>query len=122
MTAEIDAARYHRSELQQPYPHKDSEAWGQFVRYIELGADGYAFRQVDEYANGYLSRYDRMHWDDQFGTLADFRFGPKWVEHWGQPTAISRAEFEDKWRRAAESPAMALKQPPPPKPPPWIAA
>ena len=122
MTGDIDAARYLRSTLQGPHPFKDSEAWGHFVRYIELGDDGYALRQVDEYANGYLSRYDRTHWDDQFGMLADFQYGPKWLEHWGQPVAIARAEFEDKWRRAAESPAMALKQPSPLKPPPWIAA
>src|SRR5262245_41524291 len=110
MAADIARFRYSRSEAQGPYEYKDAESRGRFVRYVELGDDGYARRQVDEYENGYLSRYDRTHWDDQFGTLANFRFGEAWIRHWGAPIVITQAEFEDKWRRAGSSPAMALKR------------
>ena len=92
------------------------------MRYIELGDDGYAMRQVDEFENGYLTRYDRNHWYDQYGSLADFHFGPAWVEHWGSPSVISSREFEDKWARASKSPVVAMKQPSPQSPPPWLRA
>jgi len=117
---DIATVRFQRSPVQNAYPYKDSEAWGTFVRYIELSDDGYVLRQVDEYANGYLSRYDRAHWDDQFGTLAPFRFGERWVQNWGAPLVITQQEFETKWTRAGASPVMSLKQPSPQTPPPWI--
>ena len=60
MSVSIPNARYHRSPIQKPYPYKESEAWGKFVRDVELGDDGFALRHVDEYENGYLSRYGRM--------------------------------------------------------------
>jgi hypothetical protein len=122
MSADIARFRYSRSEPQGAYEYKDTESWGRFVRYIELGDDGYATRQVDEYENGYLSRYDRTHWDDQFGTLANFRFGEAWIRHWGTPIAITQVEFEDKWRRAGSSPAMAVKRSLSEAPPPWVKA
>jgi hypothetical protein len=117
-----DAAqfRYHRSPPQAPYEYRESAAWGSIVRYVELGDDGYALRQIDEFQNGYLSRYDRTHWDDQFGTLADLRFGEPWIKTWGTPIVISQREFEEKWASAGMSIASRLKTPSPPTPPPWI--
>jgi hypothetical protein len=108
--------------VQNPYPLKDAESWGTFVRYIEFGDDGFALRQVDEYENGNLCRYDRSHWDDQFGTLANFRFGPLWIQHWGTPLVITAQEFEDKWAKAGVSPVLDIRNPPPRDPPPWIRA
>ena len=122
MATDIARFRYHRSRTQDPYPYKESESWGSFVRYIELGDDGYAMRQVDEYQNGYLSRYDRAHWDDQFGTLANFRFGEAWIQHWGTPEVITQREFEDKWTRATASPVMAMKHALSQSSPPWVKA
>jgi hypothetical protein len=120
MSGASNSFRYHRSPIQDPYPYKDSEQWGTFVRYVELGDDGFAIRQVDEFENGNLSRYDRAHWDDQFGTLANFRFGEAWIQHWGTPHVITRQEFEEKWARAVASPLTHMKQAPPQSPPPWI--
>jgi hypothetical protein len=120
MALDISKFRFHRSPPQERHEHKDSESWGSFIRYVELGDDGYAIRQVDEYKNGYLSRYDREHWDDQFGTLADMRFGDKWVQHWGVPSSITRQEFEEKWTKAGESSAAALKNASPQASPPWL--
>ena len=120
MTADLSVFRYHRSPARAPYDLKKAAGWGTFVRYIELHDDGFALRQVDEYANGYLSHYDRSHWDDQFGTLADFRFGEAWIKAWGTPDAITRSEFEEKWTAALGSPVACLKTEPPSPQPPWL--
>jgi hypothetical protein len=100
---------YAKSPPQGAYESKQSVDWGGFVRYIEFGDDAFALRQVDVFANGYLTRYDRIHWEDQFGTLADFRFGKTAVRHWGEPLLVTREEFESKWSEAATSPPNALK-------------
>jgi hypothetical protein len=118
--SEIAAVRYHVSPVQDPYSFKDSESWGTFVRYIELADDAFVLRQVDEFANGYLTRYDRIHWDDQFGSLADFRFDELWISHWGQPVLITLSEFERKWTLAGSSPPMAQRNRSPQSQPPWI--
>jgi hypothetical protein len=113
--------RYTRSSTQKPYALKAAREWGEFVRYIEFGGDNFALRQVDEFANGFLVRFDRVHWDDQFGTLADFRLGKRWVEHWGEPDYIDEELFEAKWRAAEESYPFALRRSAFDGPPPWIA-
>jgi hypothetical protein len=120
MPTDIDAVRYQRSPPQSAYEFKDSFQWGASTRYIELGDDGFVLRQVDEYENGYLTRYDRVHWDDQFGTLADFRYGKKWIEHWGAPNVITRGEFDAKWTNAAVSPPFSTRRATSKDPPPWI--
>ena len=120
MPRDLDTFRYHRSPIQAPYELKHATAWGTFVRYVELGDDGFATRQVDEYANGNLTRYDRTHWDDQYGTLASLRFGKAWLQHWGKPVVITRDEFERKWVEAAKSGVSGLQLPSPSGPPPWL--
>lgn len=120
MADTISDMRYLRSPANPPYEQKASVEWGGFVRYIELGDDSFALRQVDEYENGNLVRYDREHWEDQFGTLADFRFGAKWVETWGPPTGITPQEFEAKWRQAIQSETRMPKRKAKSGPPPWI--
>ncbi|MGA7829099.1 MAG: hypothetical protein WCA04_15685 [Geobacteraceae bacterium] len=111
---------YLKSPLQQAHKLKDSFEWGGFIRYIEIGEDGFAFRQVDEYENGYLTRYDRNHWEDRFGTLADFRYGETWRKHWRESDFIEAAQFEQKWIQAGTSPPFATRQPSPSSSPPWI--
>ncbi len=121
MSYDLEEFRYHRSATQEPYDYKDSHDWGTFVRYIELGDDGFAMRQVDEYRTGQLCRYDRAHWDDQFGTLASLRFGEAWLDHWGTPIVITRNEFEEKWASASESMSGQLKGLSSAKLPPWLS-
>ena len=57
-------------------------AWGKFTRYLEIGLDRYATRQVDWFENGYALRYDRDHYVDEFGTLADLRYSGNWTRWW----------------------------------------
>ena len=120
MVKTIDELRYHRSPPQPRNEFKESVEWGGFIRYVEFGDDAFASRQVDEYENGYLVRYDREHWDDQFGTLADFRYGKTWVKHWGEPHAITREEFELKWDAAEKSPPYKWRRADHRGQPPWI--
>ena len=120
MQSDVAAFRYLRSSVQAPYEYKDAYHWGAFTRYLEITADGFASRQVDEYANGYLSRYDRVHWDDQFGTLASLRFSEAWTREWGLPITVARTEFEARWEAASRSIVARLKSPSPNNPPPWL--
>lgn len=111
---------YVISPRQEPYSLKEAFNWGCFVSYTEYAEDGFARRSVNEYENGYLTRYDRVHWDDQFGTLPDFRFGEKWKENWGEPKLIEKSTFEIKWLAAEKSAPYKLRNSSPSKPCIWI--
>lgn len=78
--------------------------WGVLERFLELGTDLYAVRQVDVFANGRLLAYDRSHWVDEYGMLADGRVcrndilgrAPKTKE-------ISESDFQSMWLEAITS-------------------
>jgi hypothetical protein len=104
-------------------------SWGEFERHLEIGDDLYAVRHVDVFANGYALRYDRVHWVDDFGVLADAPYDrDKWMEWWGRPPIeISSQEFEDTWTVAGESPATRMQaarawMPEAGSAPPWLSA
>ena len=120
MPVNIQDVRYQKGSPERMPEYVASHDWGTFIRYLEFGNDCFATRQVDAYENGYLARYDREHWYDQFGSLADFRFGDLWIKHWGQHYVITREDFELKWNEADSSPSISLRNPSPTKPPPWI--
>jgi hypothetical protein len=80
-------------------------SWGRFTRYLDVGADLHALRHVDEYENGARLSYDRRHWVDGFGMLADARVrrgDPRQLH--GPVREISAAEFEPVWKAARRSP------------------
>jgi hypothetical protein len=83
--------------------------WGKFTRYLEIGADRYATRQVDRFENGYALRYDREHYIDEFGTLADLRYSSKWKRWWPNSQLIDAATFERVWADAAHNAAASLQ-------------
>ncbi len=113
---------YIKSLEQAAYSLKDSYEWGKFVIYIEFGDDNFATRSVQVYKNGYITRYDREHWEDQFGSLPDFRFGKTWIEHWGNPNEISQNQFEQKWQSAEFSIPFKQRNRSPEEPCLWIQA
>jgi hypothetical protein len=80
--------------------------WGEFVRYLEVGDDQYAVRQVELFDNGNVLRYDRAHWCDDFGQLLGLRFSrkPKWAANFPGAELIAATEFERVWRAARRSP------------------
>jgi len=120
MVRKMNTVFYDRSDPQSPHDFTESAEWGKFIRYIEFADDGFALRQVDEYENGYLVRYDRKYWNDHFGALADFRYGKTWVKHWREPHIITREEFQLKWDAAEKSPPFKWRRVDDPGPPPWI--
>jgi hypothetical protein len=87
--------------------HRDSLAadWGECVRYVEIGDDRYAVRQVEVYSDGRVLRYDRSHWCDRFGQLFGCLFSHKQKAIAGRlrAEAIEANEFERAWRGALDS-------------------
>src|SRR5687768_1456272 len=83
--------------------------WGKMTRYLEVGHDQYALRQVEMFENGNVLRYDRSHWCDAFGQLFGLRFSrqPKWAAFFPGGGSIESAEFERVWRAAQRSPQWA---------------
>ncbi len=93
----------HEKATDQQYPDWDSKsAWGSFTRFLEYGDDGFPVRHVDMFANGNALRYDRTHWIDKFGVLADAH-----RRVWGPAEPITELEFAEAWEFAGESVAHA---------------
>jgi hypothetical protein len=88
--------------------HSDSLAvdWGECVRYVEIADDRYASRQVEDYGDGRVLKYDRTHWCDRFGQLVGCVFSNKQKAIAGRLGAevIEAKEFESAWRGALRSP------------------
>ena len=47
------------------------DSWGASNWYFEIGDDGYAVRQLEQYDSGAVLKYDETHLNDEFGGLAD---------------------------------------------------
>jgi hypothetical protein len=96
--------------INQTSDHTHLASWGRFTRYIEIGDDLYATRHVDSYVNGNSLSYDRSHWIDDYGMLADMRYDEKkWTRWWGPQREISAEDFESVWREATSSPLRVMQ-------------
>ena len=96
------------AEGQGPRTCDPVRSWGLFIRYLEIGDDLYAVRHVDVFANGHALRYDRVHWVDDYGMLADMRYSSKWKKWWPS-LLVEPAEFEEVWCAAETSPVRPLQ-------------
>ena len=87
--------------------HRDSLAagWGACQRFVEIGDDRHATRQIEDYGKGRVLRYDRSHWCDQFGQLFGCLFSrkPKAIKIRSGAEVIDRQTFERVWRAALGS-------------------
>jgi len=100
----------HKLHNQGPLESEPLRSWGPFTRYLEIGADKYATRQIDVFENAYALRYDRIHWVDDLGMLADSRYRPKtWERWWGPSISVTEEEFEQVWRSVESSPVWRLQ-------------
>lgn len=79
-------------------------SWGTLTRYLEVGEDHRATRHIDVWENGRILSYDRDHWIDEFGMLADGISDPTLkLPDWIEVCTIPRKQFETVWRQARSS-------------------
>lgn len=91
-------------------PEHPTTEWGAFVRFLEIGDDGYASRQVDVFLNGCALMYDRELWMDEDSMLADMKYNEeKWAQSWGRCQEITRELFEVEWEFAEAAPNQPQK-------------
>lgn len=83
-----------------------SEGWGDSMRYVEVGDDQHATRQVEQFANGNMLRYDRTHWCDDYAMLLPIMFSrkAKWRSFFPGAEDVTAAEFESIWQQSKQSP------------------
>jgi hypothetical protein len=98
--------RYFKERGRCLHPDSLAADWGDCVRYVEIGDDRYAVRQVEVYSDGRVLRYDLSHWCDKFGQLFGCLFShkPKAIESRQSAETIDANEFERAWRDALDSP------------------
>lgn len=108
-TRHLAAPLYDMTSNQGRLAGLPGSTWGPFTRYLEIGVDRYATRQVDWFANGYALRYDRDHYTDEFGTLADLRYSWKWKRWWPRSQVIDASAFERIWSSAARTDGASLQ-------------
>jgi hypothetical protein len=102
--------RFEKALEQGPLQPGPVAEWGRFTRYIEVGADGFAVRHIDAFECGQMLRYDRVHWVDAFGMLADAHIGRtvSRSRRW-RILAIEALEFEAEWEKAGRFPQRQLQ-------------
>jgi hypothetical protein len=49
----------------------DYDSWGRSVWYFEIDEQGVPARQIEQYENGPVLKYDANHREDQYGGLGD---------------------------------------------------
>ena len=101
---------YDRTPDQEVLAGRLAASWGKFTRFLEVGPDRYATRQVDVFENGHALRYDRIHYIDEYGALADLRYTAKWQRWWPNSERIDQSEFERIWAGAASNMASLLQE------------
>ena len=82
------------------WQHYDSEGWGACLRFVEVGDDQLARRQIEVYDSGEILVYERKHARDRFGQLMGLRFSKKdkWRDHFEEVESLSEQEFERAWK------------------------
>ena len=69
------------------------DSWGASTWYFEVGDDGYAVRQLDQYDGGAILKFDETHVDDEFGALGE---KPLDLEDFA-PFETDQTTFENAW-------------------------
>lgn len=94
---------YLKARIVQRYPPMCE--WGGAIRYLEIGDDHYANRQVDIFENGNSLRYDRERWSDNCDSIGGMKYDAvKWLKWWGPDEKIAATEFETAWSLAEMAP------------------
>lgn len=85
-----------------------SNEWGSFTFFIEV-EDQHVVRQVNQYENEKIVRYDRLHWCDRFGFMYAGKFSRKQKAGNGM-TKITCHDFARIWDRALAEAAWSEQQ------------
>lgn len=67
--------------------------WGTCMYYFETDDLGWPMRQIEEYQNGVVSKYDRNKIQDKFGALADQQLELEEFDKY----EIEESEFQRMW-------------------------
>ena len=95
MTAEM---RYFSGKRQSYGISLLSSTWGEFAYFIEID-DQLVTRQVNQFANGTILRYDQRHWCDSFGFMFIGKFSRK-QKAGRKMQHLTRKEFDKIWKKA----------------------
>ena len=105
------ASYFSKIHNQGPLNYGLTESWGIFTRYFEVGDDLRSLRHIDVYENGNMLAYDREHWVDDFGMLADAQINRNEKNTlFGLSKEISAEEFITVWNDARNSKQWELQK------------
>lgn len=68
--------------------------WGTSTFYLEIDEEGFPSRQIEEYENGAVLKYDEQKTHDSLGMLGDQKIESYEINK----LQISKADFEERWR------------------------
>lgn len=77
----------------------EHDDWGHSWWYFEIDSEGNVLRQVEEYEEGKISRYDETKIEDKFGGLAQVPIVDSEYDSLINYTEIPKSEFEEMWRK-----------------------
>lgn len=98
------AKYYEKADNQGPLILEPMASWGKCTIYLEVSEDLWAIRSIQKFENGKILSFDRVHWVDEFGMLADAQINRnRKTGIWGTSIEISAAEFERVWQKARRS-------------------
>lgn len=69
-----------------------TNGWGTSWYYFEADEDGYVLRQLQQFENGQVLKYDDDYVEDEFGGLTDQPLNDEMTSF-----QIDKKEFEDMW-------------------------
>lgn len=90
--------RYFKRRCDEPR-RDEFDAWGTSDWYFEFDDEGNPLRQVEQYQNGIVVKYDTTHVEDKYGGLSE-RFLDI-TNFW--EFEISTQEFETAWKLRAQN-------------------
>ncbi len=87
---------YFKRHWEETTGDTHTDAWGSCNFYFETDANGYVPRQVEVFESGRVLKYDNVHMQDEYGTLADVALDLTEFA----PFAVEKSVFDVAWRQS----------------------